>query len=95
MEQQGLPATVNLAGAVQKTKANSSRLMHNEAGVELFAWQEGYAAFSVSMSHSDSTITYINQQAEHHRKRDLNAEMEALLGRLGFCAVPAGTRESN
>jgi putative transposase len=46
----GLPATAKLAEIVQKIKANSSRWMHEDAGVKLFSWQESYAAFSISMS---------------------------------------------
>ena len=87
----GLPATMNLAEIVQKIKANSSRWMHEDAGVKLFSWQEGYAAFSVSMSHSDATIAYIDQQTEHHKKRDFSGEMEALLEKLDLRAVPGGT----
>jgi len=87
----GLPATMNLAETVQKIKANSSRWMHDEAGVKRFSWQEGYAAFSVSMSHSDATIAYIDRQADHHKKRGFGAEMEALLAKVGFSAVPGGT----
>ncbi len=88
----GLPATMNLAETVQKIKANSSRWMHDEAGVKFFSWQEGYAAFSVSMSHSDATIAYIDQQTEHHKKRNYSAEMETLIAKFGFSVVPDGTR---
>jgi len=87
----GLPATMNLAETVQKVKANSSRWMHDDAGVKLFLWQEGYAAFSVSMSHSDATIVYIERQTEHHKKRDFRQEMQDLSVKLGFSAVPGGT----
>ena len=82
---------MNLAETVQKIKANPSRWMHDEAGVKRFSWQEGYAAFSVSMSHSDATIAYIDRQADHHKKRGFGAEMEALLAKVGFSAVPGGT----
>ena len=89
----GLSATMNLAEVVQKIKANSSRWMNYDAGVKGFRWQEGYAAFSVSMSHSDATIAYIDRQADHHKKRGFGAEMEALLAKVGFSAVPDGTRD--
>ena len=87
----GLPATANLAEIVQKIKANSSRWIHEESNVALFAWQEGYAAFSVSMSHSETTIGYIDNQARHHERKDFKAEMDAILEKLGICGVPAGT----
>jgi putative transposase len=87
----GLPATANLAEIVQKIKANSSRWVHKESNVVLFAWQEGYAAFSVSMSHSETTIGYIDNQARHHERKDFKTEMDAILEKRGTCAVPTGT----
>ncbi len=87
----GLPATANLAEIVQKIKANSSRWIHEESNVALFAWQKGYAAFSVSMSHSETTIGYIDNQTRHHERKDFKAEMDAILEKLGICGVPAGT----
>ena len=41
-----LPASITLSKAVQTFKANSSRWI-GEHGID-FAWQHGYAAFSVS-----------------------------------------------
>ncbi len=87
----GLPATTNLAEIVQKIKANSSRWMHEQDNAASFIWQEGYAAFSVSMSHSETTIGYIDSQAQHHERKDFKTEMDAILERLGISAVPAGT----
>jgi REP-associated tyrosine transposase len=45
-----LPPIMSLAKAVQLIKANSSKWM-NEHG-RRFAWQEGYGAFSVSISNT-------------------------------------------
>ncbi len=88
----GLPATATLAEIVQKIKANSSRWIHEDANVGEFAWQEGYAAFSVSMSHSEATIRYIDNQAQHHLKKDSRAEIAAILEKHGLSAVPTGTQ---
>ena len=40
-----------------------------------FAWQEGYGAFSVSISHLDQTIEYISNQKEHHKKKSYRDEI--------------------
>ena len=39
-----------------------------------FAWQGGYAAYSVSSSVVDKTIKYINNQSTHHRKTTFREE---------------------
>jgi hypothetical protein len=44
-----------------------------------FAWQEGYGAFSVSVSHLADTIAYIKNQEEHHRLKSFQEEYLAFL----------------
>ena len=44
-----------------------------------FAWQEGYAAFSVSCSQLDNVSSYIANQAAHHRRMSFEAEYLELL----------------
>jgi putative transposase len=73
-----LPATMRLSEVVQKVKANSSRWM-KEQGSRLFSWQEGYSAFSVSVSGAAATIAYIRRQAEHHARRSFDEEISAIL----------------
>jgi putative transposase len=72
-----LPQTISLAKAVQTFKANSSRWL-SEHGLG-FAWQEGYAAFSVSKSQASDVQRYIGSQPEHHRRRSFEEEFELLL----------------
>lgn len=76
-----LPPTIPLATAVQKLKANSSRWLHEQTGCR-FEWQEGYAAYSVSISQTDKTVAYILHQREHHRNRAYTEEMARILARL-------------
>ncbi len=76
-----LPATMAVAQAVQKLKANSSRWL-NEQGVT-FQWQEGYGAFSVSPSLLKTVQTYIRNQEKHHAKRGFEEEFRALLEKSG------------
>jgi putative transposase len=70
-------ADMTLAKTVNIIKSNSSRWM-SEHGPK-FAWQEGYAAFSVSHSLVPSVIRYIGVQEAHHRRMDFSAEIFALL----------------
>jgi REP element-mobilizing transposase RayT len=46
-----------------------------------FHWQDGYSDFSVSHSNLDRVQAYIARQEEHHRKRDFQDELRALLRR--------------
>jgi len=72
-----LPATIDIAKAVNAFKVNSSRWMKQH--VRKFAWQRGYAAFSVSASNVAAVKQYVLTQAEHHKRRDFQAEYIALL----------------
>jgi putative transposase len=74
----GLPASLTLAEAVQKLKANSSRWLGSQ-----FEWQKGYGAFSVSPSLLETVQKYIRNQEEHHRKRSFEEEFVALLRKSG------------
>jgi REP element-mobilizing transposase RayT len=77
-----LPPTLRLAEAIQKLKANSSRWMREQGAA--FEWQEGYGAFSVSPSQVPKVRIYIRNQAEHHRKRSFEEELQMLLEKSGM-----------
>ena len=70
-----------LADLLRDVKANSSGWMKER--VPGFAWQDGYAAFSVSESQFDAVAAYIRGQKEHHRQRDFKVELEAIFARHG------------
>lgn len=59
-----LRAAHPLAEVVQKVKANSSRWVHNEHGKQEFQWQEGYGAFTVSVSQQQRVYDYIANQGK-------------------------------
>jgi putative transposase len=63
---------------LQKLKANSSGWL-NRSRRDKFAWQEGYAAFTVSESQVERVRRYISMQEEHHRKVTFADELMALL----------------
>ena len=69
-----------LSDLMRTVKSRSSRWVHESfAHRGDFAWQEGYAAFSVSPSQDETVRTYIANQEEHHRERDFKSELLALL----------------
>jgi putative transposase len=76
-----IPSTLTLAKAVATIKANSSRWAH-EQGFK-FSWQQGYGAFSVSVSVVPTVVRYIQNQEAHHRKMNFEAEFVALLKKHG------------
>ena len=76
-----LPPVRGLSEAIRDLKANSSRYMR-ETGVR-FAWQDGYAAISVSPSQVPSVRSYVEDQERHHAKRTYEQELRALLDKAG------------
>ncbi len=48
-----------------------------------FAWQEGYAAFTVSPSATEAVRNYIANQEGHHRKDSFVDELKELVEKAG------------
>lgn len=72
--------TETVAHVVEEMKRNSSRWIKTLSPVyENFAWQGGYAAFSVSQSQVDTVLNYIGNQMEHHKKQSFEEEYLAFL----------------
>lgn len=75
-----LPSTLSIAKAIQLIKGGSSNWVHQTFSQHRnFEWQEGYGAFSVSISHLDKTIAYIKNQKEHHKTRTFQEEYLSFL----------------
>src|SRR5439155_26724049 len=80
-----VPASISLADAVSKIKTNSSRWIHEKKVLHrAFAWQEGYAAFSVSESAMSEVSVYISNQETHHCRMTFQEELVAFLKRNGI-----------
>ncbi len=77
-----LPPTLAVAQAVSKVKSNSSKWVNETR--KKFAWQKGYAAFSVSASKLLTVERYVNNQAAHHQKISYEDELIALLEKHGI-----------
>ena len=80
-----MPSTITIAEMINAFKANSSRWIHqNFPNRRWFAWQEGYAAFSVGQSEEQAVMEYIRNQQAHHRKQDFQQELLDLLRCYGI-----------
>jgi REP element-mobilizing transposase RayT len=75
----GLKATHCLADVLRELKKASSVWVHQEVGVYGFAWQEGYAAFTVSATARPAVKNYIAHQEEHHRAKSYREELIEML----------------
>jgi len=79
----GLRATHQLSNVVRDIKSASSEWVHQEIRQFIFAWQEGYGAFTVSASQLPTVKQYIANQAEHHRAKTFLEEYRAFLMKSG------------
>ena len=71
---------IALSDLMRDIKANSSKWI-NEKGFcnHDFKWQEGFGAFSYSISQLDNVIRYIENQEEHHKKQSFKEEYISFL----------------
>ena len=77
-----IKATHCIADLVRETKKASSSWSRERQ--ERFAWQEGYAAFSVGRDSLKPLAVYIGNQEEHHRTRTSVDELRSLLAEHGI-----------
>ena len=84
----GLKATHCLADVMRELKKASSGWLHEELGLPAFAWQEGYAAFTVSATSREAVRSYITNQEEHHRVKSFREELVEMLNKAGIEYVP-------
>lgn len=80
-----LSKNISLAALVKDIKTSSSKWIKDlNPSYAAFEWQRGYAGFSVSQSVRESTIKYITNQAEHHKKFSFKEEYLAFLKEYGI-----------
>jgi REP element-mobilizing transposase RayT len=79
----GLNATHALSDILRELKKASSVWVHEKIGLQHFAWQEGYSAFTVSPTARASVRRYIESQPEHHRKLSFRDELLRMLDDAG------------
>jgi len=78
-----LKATHCLSDVMRELKKASSVWVHDTLGESQFAWQEGYAAFTVSASALDAVRRYIANQENHHCVKSFRDELLEMLEKAG------------
>lgn len=75
-----LSRNYSISHVVKEIKRTSSAWIKEQSATQKkFHWQRGYGAFSVSQSHLEQVIRYIEQQEEHHRRVTFQDEFRAFL----------------
>lgn len=70
----------SIAEIIKQIKGSSSHwINHNNISSFKFAWQTGYAVFSVSESQIDKVFQYIENQKQHHQKQTFLKEYDSFL----------------
>jgi len=77
----GLKATHCLADVLRELKKASS--IFAKEHIPRFAWQDGYAAFTVSATAREAVKRYIANQEAHHRTKSFTEELSEMLQQAG------------
>jgi REP element-mobilizing transposase RayT len=79
-----LGRTIDIATLVREIKRDSYKwIKENDRRLGAFHWQTGYGAFSVSPSHVDALIRYIEAQEEHHQVVSFQDEFRRICQKYG------------
>ena len=75
----------SIAEVIKQIKGSSSHYINqNNLIADKFAWQTGYAAYSVSESVVEKVFEYIKNQKSHHQKKTFQQEYEEFLKLYGL-----------
>lgn len=75
----------SIADVIKQIKGSSSHFINQSHLVpEKFAWQTGYAAYSVSESVVERVFQYIQKQKQHHAEKTFQQEYDESLRIFGF-----------
>jgi len=70
---------------VKQVKGNTSHWINEQNIIaDKFAWQTGYAAYSVSESQLEKVFQYIKNQKEHHTKKTFMQEYNEFISAHGL-----------
>jgi putative transposase len=76
----GLNPDQSISHLMQQVKGDSSEWINKEKlTVKKFNWQAGYGAFSYARSQITNVASYIENQQEHHRKKNFLEEYRKML----------------
>lgn len=74
----------SISEVIKQIKGSSSHYINqNNLISEKFAWQSGYAAYSISESVVETVFRYIINQKRHHSKKTLQKEYDEFLTLCG------------
>jgi putative transposase len=75
----------SISEVVKQIKGSSSHYINqNDLLAEKFAWQTGYAAYSISESAVEKVFQYIKNQKEHHQTKTFQKEYDEFLKIYGL-----------
>jgi REP element-mobilizing transposase RayT len=75
----------SIVEVIKQIKGSSSHFINqNNLLSEKFAWQTGYAAYSVSESIVDKVYHYIKNQKQHHQKKTFQQEYDEFIELYGL-----------
>ena len=75
----------SIADVIKQVKGSTSHYVNEQhLAAEQFAWQTGFAAYSVSESQLGKVFRYIHRQKEHHAKKTFQQEYDEFLQLYGF-----------
>jgi REP element-mobilizing transposase RayT len=79
-----LGRTIDLATLVRELKRDSSKwIKETHPQLRGFHWQAGYGAFSISPSHVEALVRYIEDQEKHHRVITFQDEFRRICKKYG------------
>jgi putative transposase len=79
----GLRPIQSLSGLMQDVKGDSSKWINKNQLVKgKFSWQEGFGAFSYSLSQVPVVCRYIERQESHHKKETMEEEIQNFLNKF-------------
>jgi len=74
-----LSRTVTQSKLLEEIKRGSSKWIKTQGPQHSdFAWQKGFGCFSVSSSHLEKLVSYIDHQEEHHKTKSFKDEFRTL-----------------
>jgi len=75
---------IDISSLIREMKRDSSSWVKQEqASLNLFYWQGGYGAFSISPSHVPALTRYIQNQEQHHKKETFQEEFRRICAKYG------------
>ena len=76
---------MTITDIVKQVKWNTSHWINEQNIIaDKFAWQTGYAAYSVSESQLEKVFQYVKNQKEHHTKKTFMQEYDEFISAHGL-----------